>query len=139
MTELVFVYGTLRQGGSNNRFLANAELVDYCLTVDLFSLYVDRLSGLPYVVEGGLSRVVGEVYRVPSALLWGPLDELEEHPDVYRRKLVPVVANGVEYAAWMYIWPHPIENSFCLVPSGDFTKSWNRLGVQAQNTPRGLV
>ena len=139
MTELVFVYGTLRQGGSNARFLANADFVDYGSTVDSYSLYVDRDSGLPYVVEGGLSRVVGEVYRVSSDLLSGPLDALEEHPDVYCRKLVQVVASGVEYAAWIYIWPHPIGDSFVFVESGDFMKSWNRLGVQAQNTPRGLV
>ena len=139
MSELVFVYGSLRAGGSNARFLANAEFVDYGSTVDLFSLYVDRLSGLPYVVERPLTAIVGELYRVSSGLLLGSLDDLEEHPDGYRRNLVPVVANGVEYDAWMYIWPHPIENSFCLAPSGDFLKSWNRLGVQAQNTPRGLV
>ena len=139
MSELVFVYGTLRRGCSNARFLANADFVDYGSTVDPFALYVDRDSGLPYVVEGGSAVVEGELYRVSSALLLGPLDELEEHPDVYRRNLVQVVVNGVEYDAWMYIWPHPIENSFRLIPSGDFTENWNRLGVQAQNTPRGLV
>ena len=120
MTELVFVYGTLRRGCSNARFLANTEFVGYGSTVDSYSLYADRDSGLPCVVERPLTAIVGELYRVSSALLLGPLDALEEHPEVYRRKLVPVVVNGFEYAAWMYIWPHPVTDSFELIPSGNF-------------------
>ena len=79
---LVFVYGTLRTGCSNHRFLSSARLVGEASSAPEYEL-VD-LGDFPAMVKGGGERVQGEVWAVDIGTL-ALLDELEDHPDYFRR------------------------------------------------------
>ena len=61
--ERLFVYGSLKAGGSAHHLLQKAFAE----------------------VEGVLNQVEGEVYRIPD-VLWPALDELEEVPRMYSRR-----------------------------------------------------
>jgi len=61
--------------------------------------------------------VTGEVYSVDDATL-KRLDQLEGHPDAYRREQAEVVLeDGTELIAWIYFFDTAEGN---LVESGDF-------------------
>lgn len=83
---LLFVYGTLLRGQQNHHYmdsctyLCNGEIYDY-VTMDF-----DHMPGIK-PQDGG--RVVGEVYRVPTAVLpW--LDQLEGEGYLYKRTPVTI-------------------------------------------------
>lgn len=100
---LVFVYGTLKRGYHNHHLMQQigAEFVCAGRTIERFPLVVH---GLPYLLdlpETG-HQVEGEIYRV-SREGFVALDHLEGHPDWYRRRLIPVVAeDGDTYESWAY-------------------------------------
>lgn len=79
---LIFVYGRMRRGEENHHFLSNASFVADAETAACFDL-VD-LGGLPGLIEGGSSSVQGEIYSVNASLL-SMIDELEDHPETFRR------------------------------------------------------
>ncbi|BAH77034.1 gamma-glutamylcyclotransferase family protein [Solidesulfovibrio magneticus] len=112
----VFVYGTLRRGFSNHRYLAGARFVGPGRTVDAHGLYLE--AGIPYLAAGeGRYPVVGEVYAADAATLAG-LDELEEHPRVYTRRPAPIVlGDGRRLTAWVYFANEP---QGAPLASGDF-------------------
>jgi gamma-glutamylcyclotransferase (GGCT)/AIG2-like uncharacterized protein YtfP len=90
-STFVFVYGTLRAGGSNDiarfrpaaRFVGRAEIAG--------TLY--HLGAYPGATLGGAGRLQGEVYRIEPALE-AQLDQLEEvRPDgegEYRKRRLEV-------------------------------------------------
>lgn len=91
----VFVYGTLRTGGSAGGLLRGCEHVG-ASTVE-GALY--DMGAYPVLVLGGGGRVDGEVWRCPVATL-ARLDEYEGvREGLYRR--VRVEAGGVE--CWTYV------------------------------------
>ena len=103
---LLFVYGTLRRGFVNHEaYLADAFLVGTAVTVEKYALFVDDF---PYLAkQPGVSRIVGELYRIDGATL-EEIDCLEGHPDDYRREQIWVVTNlDVRYWAWAYFYPEP--------------------------------
>ena len=124
----VFVYGTLRRGFSNHRFLAGARFVGPGRTVDAHGLYLE--AGIPYLAAGeGRYPVVGEVYAVDAAILAG-LDELEEHPRVYTRRPAPIVlGDGRRLVAWVYFANEP---QGLPLASGDFAEA---TGVSSKSAP----
>jgi gamma-glutamylaminecyclotransferase len=72
----IFVYGTLKQGGSNHPFLAGQTLVGPAQTLPVFRLYeLDGYPGMVRMAEGGRS-IVGELWSVDDRCL-AALDELE--------------------------------------------------------------
>lgn len=79
---LIFVYGRMRRGEENHHFLSQARFLRDAATAACFDL-VD-LGGLPGLIEGGTSSVQGELYLVTSSLL-SMIDELEDHPETFRR------------------------------------------------------
>ena len=79
---LVFVYGRMRRGEADHRFLRGARHVMDIATAAAFEL-VD-LGGLPGLIEGGETAIQGEVYAVDAATL-AMIDELEDHPESFRR------------------------------------------------------
>lgn len=89
--RLLFVYGTLMRGEANHELLAGASFRGPGSTSPRFEL-VD-LGAYPALVEGGAAAVAGELYEVGSAVL-AALDDLEDHPHLYRRRRVPLAGGG---------------------------------------------
>jgi gamma-glutamylaminecyclotransferase len=87
---LVFVYGTLKKGGSNHRFLSGQTLMGTARTRPGFTLF--SLGDYPGMVPRVTDRegVTGEVWAVNSACL-AQLDALEGLAEkLYRRAPVPL-------------------------------------------------
>lgn len=126
----VFVYGTLRRGGSNDitrlapapRWLGEAEIAG-----DMYDF-----GHYPGVLLGGQRRVVGEVYAI-SAALERQLDAIEEvYPqqrDEYFRREVPVLVGTQLHTCLVYaINPAYVQaRKAPLLPGGD----WLARGVAA--------
>ncbi len=123
--ELVFVYGTLRRGGSNAFRMEGAEFVSAGEVEG--RLYA--ISWYPGFVPGaGLGQVKGDVFRVAPEQMRA-LDEFEGlsageiEGSEYRRVKVPVLLDGVaweeSHRAWVYEWIGPVEEGRRIV-SGDW-------------------
>jgi gamma-glutamylcyclotransferase (GGCT)/AIG2-like uncharacterized protein YtfP len=116
--ELVFVYGTLRRGYGNHHLMQDgARLLDLACTVQAYALYALEI---PFAVkEQAVSPLRGELYAVGPECL-ARLDELEEHPQWYRREKVEAITDrGDNVLAWLYFYPEP---RGALVPSGDYAR-----------------
>jgi len=112
----IFVYGTLRREFGNHRFLKDAEFLGTARTKEKYTM---KVSGIPYVSKEPTSHIIGEVYKVNEIELMN-IDNLEGHPDWYKRELVQVVLyTGEELEAWMY-FNETGEGE--IVKSGDFSK-----------------
>ena len=79
--ERLFVYGSLKAGGSAHHLLvgALAEAEGALDQVDLI-----EFDGYP-MLRAGSTQVEGEVYRIPE-FLWPALDAWEDVPRVYSRR-----------------------------------------------------
>ncbi len=115
----VFVYGTLKRGFGNHRFIAQARFLGRAITSKDYALYV---SGIPYVVrDEPVSCIHGEVYAVDQSTL-NTLDRLEGHPGWYRRELISVclperAKSERDIDAWIYFNPSATGK---LVPDGQY-------------------
>lgn len=109
----VFVYGTLRKGFGNHFLLKNSKFIGEAITKEKYSLYA---SGIPYVVKVPKTHIKGEVYKVDSETLKS-LDQLEGHPNFYKREEIDVLVNNSPIKAWIYFYPYP-KGEF--IPSGDY-------------------
>jgi gamma-glutamylaminecyclotransferase len=92
MNTLLFVYGTLKRGCSNHRYLANQRFVGLARTPPGYRLY--DLGGYPGIVVQPDDRegVVGEVWSVDDDAL-AALDKFEGvHEGLYRREPLPLMA-----------------------------------------------
>ena len=81
MSNLVFVYGSLKSGHWNNCLLEKAEFLGKAVTKDLLLM---TTVGFPYMIPedmvddpSKLRTVIGEVYRVNDDLTRKRLDNLE--------------------------------------------------------------
>ena len=81
-SQLLFVYGSLKQGRANHHLLHAAEYVSRVRTAPRFALRV--VQGYPALVSGSRS-IVGELYRLP-ANAFRALDEFEG-PDYVRQQI----------------------------------------------------
>ena len=98
--QLIFVYGSLRQGHGNHHLLKGAFCYGTGQTVNKCAMYV--VSGYPYVTSSEERYpIVGELYAIDDAML-EKLDKMEGHPRYYVRRETNVVIAGQEYTAWMY-------------------------------------
>jgi gamma-glutamylcyclotransferase (GGCT)/AIG2-like uncharacterized protein YtfP len=100
--QLVFVYGSLKQGFANHHVLGTAEFVGRGRTLPEFDL-ID-CGPFPAIISGGRS-VTGELYKVDAATM-KDLDVLEGNGILYQRKKRPVIVNGQQISAWIYIYLH---------------------------------
>jgi gamma-glutamylcyclotransferase (GGCT)/AIG2-like uncharacterized protein YtfP len=122
----VFVYGTLRGGGSNDiaRLAQDARLAPPLHVADASiagTLY--DLGAYPGALLGGSGRVHGEIYRIDAALE-ARLDRLEEvMPDdsgEYRKRERVIEAEGRRWSCLVYeIHPDRIAGR-AVIESGDW-------------------
>ena len=115
--EIVFVYGTLRQGYHNHRLIIDCRFIDTARTVNDYAMYAN---GIPYVSDNEkVSQIYGELYLVKPKILFN-LDMLEGHPAWYKRKKVPTeTMSGKIYNAWLYFNNTKTDN---LIMSGDYSE-----------------
>ena len=98
MTNLVFVYGTLKKGFGNHHVLQGAEFVGEATLPDGKMLHLGAFPGL----IPGNTRIFGEVYRTTPHILQR-LDRLEGHPSFYMRSIQEVFLDSNHVApAWCY-------------------------------------
>jgi gamma-glutamylaminecyclotransferase len=109
----IFVYGTLRRGGSNHALLSGAPCAGEATTREPFAMF--DLGGFPCIVPGGEQPVVGEVFLVDGATL-ARLDELEDAPRWYRRTPVRLADGSLAEA---YLYAQDV-GSAPRVPGGDW-------------------
>jgi gamma-glutamylcyclotransferase (GGCT)/AIG2-like uncharacterized protein YtfP len=120
--ELVFVYGTLRRGGSNAFRMDGAEFVG-----------AGEASGKLYAISwypglvlcGGSDAVKGDLFRVGASQL-AVLDEFEgisadeiEGAEYRRVKAGATTGSGESLTAWVYEWIGPVQENRRIL-SGDW-------------------
>lgn len=125
-STLVAVYGTLRQGRRWNYLLAESPLLGLGWTQEHFALYLAEYPCVDPYQE--ISPIRVEVYRVSGETL-ADLDELEEHPLVYTRELIPVILDpaqpgepGEVVEAWLYFFPQATGR---LLAHGDYALEYH--------------
>lgn len=99
--HFVFVYGTLKRGQGNHRWVASSRFVkeDSMAGWDLHDM-----GHFPCVVRSKPSAIVhGEVYQVDRLTMMS-LDRLEGYPDHYDRIRKPTESN---INAWIYYYTAP--------------------------------
>lgn len=118
----VFVYGTLRRGECNHRWLNNAPLLGRHRTAPRYTLF--DLGPYPAAVAGGRAALVGEVYRLTQGLL-ARLDRLENYPKEYRRARIMTPYGP----AWIYLYRRTPPDK-PVIAGGDWrwARRRNRLG-----------
>jgi gamma-glutamylaminecyclotransferase len=97
--QRVFVYGTLKRGGSNHRLMARAAFLGTHRTEPAFRML--HLGTYPGALSGGGTALTGEVYRVGPRTL-ALLDRLEDVPREYVRVSIPTPWGP----AWIYLLRH---------------------------------
>lgn len=101
LTGNCFVYGSLRQGMRNfgvmenagGKFIATARTNDVFYMTGLTSKAYPYLTEVPLLHEQQPKQITGEIFSVTDEGL-ARLDELEGHPDFYRRELREVTCDG---------------------------------------------
>lgn len=112
--EPVFVYGTLRRGGSNHFRMAGADFVS-AGTVTGRIYRVDWYPGL--VLDEAGDGIAGEIYQVAPAMLQ-ELDRFEGAE--YRRLQAKVrLPDGATVCAWLWEWLGPADENR-RITSGDW-------------------
>jgi gamma-glutamylaminecyclotransferase len=101
---IVFIYGTLKRGCSNHRYLAGQDFLGQAATAALYRLY--DLGGYPGMIAASPGRQIpGELWQIdePCRAL---LDELES-VDVGEYQLVPVELSSAlpDVMTYLYRWP----------------------------------
>lgn len=93
---LVFVYGTLKKGQPNHDWLNKPEngyskFIANGSTTEKYPLIIATRYNIPFLLNspGTGYNVLGEVYEIDEKML-SKLDELEDHPDYYVRRLEPI-------------------------------------------------
>ncbi len=111
--EFVFVYGTLRSGGSNHFRMDGAEFVSKG-TVRGRMYRIEWYPGL--VLDEAGDVLTGEVHAVNAAQL-AALDRFEGV--AYRRVKAVVDCGGNPLDAWLWEWLGPLDESM-RITSGDW-------------------
>eukprot|EP00092_Neocalanus_flemingeri_P057389 GFUD01068200.1.p1 GENE.GFUD01068200.1~~GFUD01068200.1.p1 ORF type:complete len:156 (+),score=57.77 GFUD01068200.1:70-537(+) len=108
---LVFVYGTLKKGEPNHHWLSSPEngvqqFKGQAITVNQFPLVIASRYNIPYLMDkaGVGNKIMGEIYEVDEKML-EKLDELEDHPRYYERRIEKVtkVDTKEEMSCWIYL------------------------------------
>ena len=103
----LFVYGTLRRGGTNHWRIATEAFVGRFRTTQKFYMITTQSRGVPYVSTKQMLpdtapvEICGEIYDV-SANVLESLDELEGVPHFYTRCLTTFCGESV-ITAYVYL------------------------------------
>ncbi|KHF40416.1 gamma-glutamylcyclotransferase family protein [Halalkalibacter okhensis] len=121
-TYLVFVYGTLRKGGSNNHYLKKAKLIS--LTAWLYGELHDTGYGYPVLKEHSHRTVTGELYEVTSDELV-KLDQLEDYvadrsSNEYERVKKTVYTDEGEQEVFVYMAGEKLVNCSKIIEENDW-------------------
>jgi gamma-glutamylcyclotransferase (GGCT)/AIG2-like uncharacterized protein YtfP len=122
MEHRIFVYGTLLRGEVNHHLLRGARFLGEHRTEPRFTLF--SLGAYPGLVGGGDTAVLGELYAVDAAGL-RRLDQLEDYPRLYDRRLIPTDHGS----AWVYLY-RGMRRDRPRLAGGDW-RSFSRAGVRA--------
>ena len=122
--ELVFVYGTLRRGGSNHFRMDGADFIragSVCGRIYRFDWY----PGLVLAEDAG--EIIGELYSVGAGLLaeldcFEGLSAGEIEGSEYRRTRIMVAGSANPVAAWIWEWLGPVDESR-RIASGDWLEA----------------
>src|SRR5690348_12202000 len=95
----MFVYGTLKRGYGNNRFLRNCEFLGVAISTEA-SYHMCGL-GIPFLMEGGNKMVKGELWEVNDEAL-PAIDRLESGYRRRERTFLNVDTEEV-VSAWVYL------------------------------------
>lgn len=115
--EKIFVYGTLMTGFENNHLLSNSELLGKAITADKYKM---TARFIPYLTKkDGDTHIFGEVYEVDEQTLRS-IDNLEGHPNWYKREQIPIMLKGSTILAWCYLNEEKTNSSFSLIESGNY-------------------
>ena len=112
----VFLYGTLKRGGSNHAFLAGQRFLGTARSAAGFTLY--SLGDYPGLVRapGDTAGVTGELWAVDDACL-AELDKLEGLDEgLYERIDLVLAPNPLASSAQAYLYLRPHHG---LPPVGD--------------------
>jgi gamma-glutamylcyclotransferase (GGCT)/AIG2-like uncharacterized protein YtfP len=107
--SLVFVYGTLKRGGSNHHLMAGQQFLGEARTPPGFRLY--ELGGHPGMIVKPDDRagVTGEVWSVDAACL-AQLDILEGLAEgLYRRIPIKLLPPFADEAIETYLYAQSVE------------------------------
>ena len=137
MTNLVFVYGTLKRNyGNYHRCLEPYGAKFLGCAVTATGGYVMQDTGFPILWQEEpaleyLGRARGEIFEVNDEAL-ARCDRLESHPNMYRREKREFVLRTVNghrsktVEAWVYLWQLDRDRSEPMTPRSDGTYVWER-------------
>jgi len=97
MKSLVFVYGTLKRGFSNNAILGNSRLIGDWRTDPVFKML--HLGYFPGVVFPGEDSIKGELFEVNDVIM-EKLDVLEGYPTLFDKTMIETPHGP----AYMYLY-----------------------------------
>lgn len=130
----VFVYGTLKRGFPNHKFLDGARLLGLAQTVAAYPMLVQGQYFSPALLPepGQGHRITGELWQVDEAKL-AELDALETThlPTGYIREMIDIERDGVRARAWTYFKPRDRVKIVHSQPIADYqdrryVPSWER-------------
>lgn len=105
---LIFVYGTLKRGGSNHAYLAGQRCMGAARTMPGYTLYLP--ADYPGMVAKTSDRegVTGELWEVIPECL-SELDRLEGIAEgLYAREVVPMIAPHDRLTVESYLYLRPL-------------------------------
>lgn len=110
---MLFAYGTLMRGEPAHGLLGDARWIVDAHTEPAFTLL--NMGEYPALLEGGSTRVAGEIYEIDASLLEA-LDRYEEAPAVYARRVLRIGA----YDALAYVLKLEHAAQRVVIASGDW-------------------
>ncbi|NDV63531.1 gamma-glutamylcyclotransferase [Puniceicoccales bacterium CK1056] len=118
--SLLFVYGTLQQGGQYHYFLERCE-ARFVSPGTLTTPYPLILADYPCLLDqpGKGFPVTGEIYEIKKPGDWESIDHLEGYPSEYTRRLESVKTDSQTLLAWTYFyqWPDLLDPALKPVPT----------------------
>jgi gamma-glutamylcyclotransferase (GGCT)/AIG2-like uncharacterized protein YtfP len=95
----LFVYGTLKKNFQYHYLIENQEFLGRAVTQDNYALFLYPEYDFPFLSTKEIFPVSGELYKIINIK---DIDRLEEAPEFFYRKEIPVICNGVKFMAFAY-------------------------------------